>query len=281
MITISQKYIRDCIRRALAEDIGTGDITSECTVPKKMKLKGELLAKSTGIIAGLEIAHETFRMLDKKVQFHYHVRDGARVKRGQRLATVTGNGRALLAAERTALNILQRMSGIATTTRAFVDAVAHTDAKILDTRKTAPGLRLLDKLAVHIGGGTNHRVGLFDMILIKENHIQAAGGITQAVTQVWSKYGTRYAIEVEVKNLTELREALSLKVDRILLDNMDVNTIKKAVSIIAGRIPLEASGNVTLDSVVSIAETGVDMISVGALTHSVKALDISFIIVEF
>lgn len=271
-------HIRAIIRRALKEDIGSGDITSLCTIPEKAKLSGDFIAKANGVIAGLEIAEETFRMLDPKCLFVPRVKDGTRIKKGTCIASITGNGRALLAGERTALNFLQRMSGIATTTRAFVDAVAGTNAQILDTRKTAPGLRILDKLAVRLGGGTNHRFGLFDMILIKENHIAAAGGITQAVTQAWAYEKKHLAIEVEVRTLEELREALSLKVDRILLDNMDVATLKKAVALTAGRVPLEASGNVSLDNVVEIAKTGVDMISVGSLTHSVKALDISFLI---
>ena len=274
----TQKQIREIIRRALEEDIGSGDITSECTIPKQCVLTGDLIAKADGVIAGLSVAQETFKMLDRSVEFKLHVKDGSRVARGKKIATVKGNGRALLSAERTALNFLQRMSGIATSTRAFVDAVSSTNAKILDTRKTAPGLRILDKLAVQLGGGMNHRFGLYDMVLIKDNHIAAAGGITQAVTQVWKRTGNTIPIEVEVKNLEELREAISLKVDRILLDNMDTATIRKAVEFTAGRIPLEASGNVTLENVVDIARTGVDMISIGAITHSIKALDISFLI---
>ncbi|HOV99421.1 MAG TPA: carboxylating nicotinate-nucleotide diphosphorylase [Bacteroidota bacterium] len=274
----TQKQIREIIRRALEEDIGSGDVTSECTIPKQWVLTGDLIAKADGVIAGLSVAQETFKMLDRSVEFKLHVKDGSRVARGKKIATVKGNGRALLSAERTALNFLQRMSGIATSTRAFVDAVSSTNAKILDTRKTAPGLRILDKLAVQLGGGMNHRFGLYDMVLIKDNHIAAAGGITQAVTQVWKRTGNTIPIEVEVKNLEELREAISLKVDRILLDNMDTATIRKAVEFTAGRIPLEASGNVTLENVVDIARTGVDMISIGAITHSIKALDISFLI---
>ncbi len=274
----TQKQIREIIRRALEEDIGSGDVTSESTIPKQCVLTGDLIVKADGVIAGLSVAQETFKMLDRSVEFKSHVKDGSRVARGKRIATVRGKGRALLSAERTALNFLQRMSGIATSTRAFVDAVSGTNAKILDTRKTAPGLRVLDKLAVQLGGGMNHRFGLYDMVLIKDNHLAAADGITQAVAQVWKRTGNTIPIEVEVKNLEELREAISLKVDRILLDNMDVATIRKAVEFTAGRIPLEASGNVTLENVVDIARTGVDMISIGAITHSIKALDISFLI---
>ncbi|MCX7983702.1 MAG: carboxylating nicotinate-nucleotide diphosphorylase [Bacteroidetes bacterium] len=273
-----QRTIRAIIRRALDEDIGSGDLTSLCTIPPSLILTGDLIAKSDGVIAGLNVAYETFKMLDRHVHVKSYAKEGNRIKKGQRIATITGKGRALLSAERTALNFLQRMSGIATLTRTYVDAVKGTGAQIMDTRKTAPGLRILDKLAVQYGGGVNHRFGLYDMVLIKDNHIAAAGGITQAVTQVWSKNLKNVAIEVEVRTLDELREAISLKVDRIMLDNMDIPTLRKAVEITAGRIPLEASGNVSLETVVEIAQTGVDMISIGALTHSVKALDLSFTI---
>lgn len=270
--------LREIIRRALDEDIRDGDITTISTIPSQIKLTGTFIAKENGIVAGLDIVLETLKLLDKRVVFKPLVKDGDRVHNKQKLAEVIGNGRALLSAERTALNFFQRMSGIATATRKYADAVHETQAVILDTRKTAPGLRLLDKLAVKIGGGENHRIGLFDMVLIKDNHIEAAGGITQAVTQVWATDKKKRPIEVEVKNLTELREALSLKVDRILLDNMSIAEMSKAVRITAERVPLEASGNVTLDNVAAVAAIGVDMISIGALTHSVRALDISFLI---
>ena len=266
------------IHRALEEDIGSGDITTLSTVPAKSVLKGTFIAKESGVIAGLEVVRETLQYLDKQVSFSPKVTDGKLVSKGTVLATVRGRGRVLLTAKRTALNFLQRMSGIATLTRAYVDAVKGTDTVILDTRKTSPGNRLLDKQAVILGGGANHRFGLFDMVLIKDNHIAAAGGITQAVTQVWATDTMKRLIEVEVKNLEELRETLSLKVDRILLDNMDIKTLREAVRFTAGRVPLEASGNVTLKNVAAVAATGVDMISVGALTHSVRALDISFLI---
>lgn len=266
------------LRQSLNEDIQDGDITTICTIPPRTILNGTFIAKEPGVVAGLEIVHETMRMLDKRAQFKSFVSDGDRVKNKQKLAIVTGNGRALLSAERTALNFFQRMSGIATTTRAYVDAVQGTNTVILDTRKTVPGLRALDKLAVKLGGGENHRIGLFDMVLIKDNHIEAAGGITQAVTQVWAMDKKNRPIEVEVKNLKELREALALKIDRILLDNMTITEMGQAVRITAGRVPLEASGNVTLKNVAAVAATGVDMISIGALTHSVRALDISFLI---
>jgi nicotinate-nucleotide pyrophosphorylase (carboxylating) len=272
------EHLHAIIHRALEEDIGSGDITTLSTVPTKSVLKGTFIAKESGVIAGLEVVRETLQYLDKQVSFSPKVADGKHVAKGTVLATVCGKGRALLTAERTALNFLQRMSGIATLTRAYVDAVKGTDTVILDTRKTSPGNRYLDKQAVILGGGANHRFGLFDMVLIKDNHITAAGGITQAVTQVWATDTMKRLIEVEVKNFEELREALSLKVDRILLDNMDIKTLREAVRFTAGRVPLEASGNVTLKNVAAVAATGVDMISVGALTHSVRALDISFLI---
>jgi nicotinate-nucleotide pyrophosphorylase (carboxylating) len=270
------KELHFIIHRALEEDIGNGDITTLSTVPLRSILKGVFIAKESGVIAGLEVVRETFQYLDKQVSFSPKVRDGKHVAKGTVLATAHGKGRILLTAERTALNFLQRMSGIATLTRAYVDAVKGTNAVILDTRKTSPGNRFLDKQAVIFGGGANHRFGLFDMVLIKDNHIAAAGGITQAVTFVWAADTMKRLIEVEVKNLEELREAISLKVDRILLDNMNIKTLHEAVRFSAGRVPLEASGNITLKNVAAVAATGVDMISVGALTHSVRALDISF-----
>jgi nicotinate-nucleotide pyrophosphorylase (carboxylating) len=266
------------IHRALEEDIGSGDITTLSTIPAKSVLRGTFIAKESGVIAGMEVVRETLQYLDKHVLFSQKVTDGKQVAKGTVLATVRGKGRALLTAERTALNFLQRMSGIATLTRSYVDAVKGTDAVILDTRKTSPGNRFLDKQAVVLGGGANHRFGLFDMVLIKDNHIAAAGGITQAVTQVWATDTMKRLIEVEVKNLGELKEALSLKVDRILLDNMDIKTLRESVRFTAGRVPLEASGNVILKNVAAVAATGVDMISIGALTHSVRAMDISFLI---
>jgi len=272
------QILRAIIHRALEEDIGSGDITTLSTVPLRSILDGTFIVKESGVIAGLEVVRETLHYLDKQISFSQKVTDGKHVVKGTVLAAVYGKGRALLTAERTALNFLQRMSGIATLTSQYVDAVKGTNVVILDTRKTSPGNRFLDKQAVILGGGANHRFGLFDMVLIKDNHIAAAGGITQAVTQVWATDTMKRLIEVEVKNLEELREALSLKVDRILLDNMDIKTLREAVHFTAGRIPLEASGNITLKNVAAVAATGVDMISVGALTHSVRALDISFIV---
>lgn len=264
------------VRRALDEDIGDGDVTTLCTVPPDLWIDGKFVAKQPGVIAGLDVVDLTFKLLDDKTRLKCFVSDGDAVEAKQTIATVEGSGRALLSGERTALNLLQRMSGIATLTRRYVEAVRGTRAVILDTRKTAPGLRLLDKLAVRLGGGQNHRVGLFDMVLIKNNHIAAVGGsITEAVKRVRDGDPKKLPIEVEVRDLDELRQTLSLNVDRILLDNMSLDQMRQAVEITAGWVPLEASGNVTLETVADIAATGVDFISSGSLTHSVKALDIS------
>jgi len=274
------------IQRALEEDVGDGDITTLCTVAAAASYEGKLIAKASGVIAGLEVTQLTFDLVallhgnKDAVTFHAQVADGERVERGAVIATVHGPGQVLLTAERTALNFLQRMSGIATLTAHYVEAVRNTRAKILDTRKTVPGLRLLDKWAVALGGGTNHRHGLYDMVLIKENHVAAAGGITAAVARVRSQDTRQRAIEVEVRSLEELAEALPLRVDQIMLDNMNLAQMREAVQITNGAVPLEASGNVSLTSVAEIAATGVDYISVGKLTHSVEAFDISFLLTE-
>ncbi len=267
--------MKPIIRRALREDIGDGDVTTRCTVPAQMLLAGRFIAKEAGVVAGLEVARLTFAMLDEGVEFTAHLADGDCVAVGQVIATVGGPGRALLGGERVALNFLQRMSGIASLARSYVTAVQGTQAIILDTRKTAPGLRLLDKWAVRLGGAQNHRSGLYDMVLIKDNHIAAVGGITQAVKRVRARDRRKRAIEVEVKNLAELQETLALMVDRIMLDNMSLDQMREAVRLTGGRVPLEASGNVTLENVAAVAATGVNYISIGALTHSVQALDIS------
>jgi nicotinate-nucleotide pyrophosphorylase (carboxylating) len=268
------------VQRALDEDlgdgpVGRGDVTTLCTIPEDATLTGRFIAKAEGVIAGLEVARLTFALIDEHVQVEFSIHDGDTVTKGQVFGTVSGPTRALLIGERTALNFLQRMSGIATLTQQFVAAVKPHRAIILDTRKTAPGLRLLDKWAVKLGGGQNHRIGLFDMVLIKNNHITAVGSITAAIKRVRGCDDRHRPIEVEVRTLDELREALALQPDRILLDNMSLAQMREAVQIAAGRVPLEASGNVTLETVNAIAATGVDFISSGALTHSVKALDIS------
>jgi nicotinate-nucleotide pyrophosphorylase (carboxylating) len=252
------------IIRALEEDIGPGDVTTNTIVPADASLRGRIIAKQDGVVAGLEIAKQVMLALSQHVTFVAEVEEGARVTRGTVLANLDGSARALLTGERTALNFLGRMSGIATLTRKFVDAISGTNAIILDTRKTAPGLRTTDKLAVRLGGGQNHRTGLFDMVLIKDNHIDFAGSITAAIQRVRNS-----------RSRDNVREALALGVERILLDNMSVDTMREAVAICDGRAKLEASGNVTLETVLEVARTGIDYISVGALTHSPQVFDVS------
>jgi nicotinate-nucleotide pyrophosphorylase (carboxylating) len=263
------------VRRALEEDVGDGDVTTLCTIGPDAWVTGRLLAKAPGIVAGLEVVRAVFAHLDARVRLAPRVVDGDAVAARTVLAEISGPGRAVLSGERVALNFLQRMSGIATLTGRFVEAVRGTRAVILDTRKTAPGLRALDKWAVRLGGGRNHRMGLYDAVLIKDNHIAAVGSITEAVARVRAGDARHRPIEVEVTGLAELAEALALGVDRIMLDNMSREQMQEAVRIAAGRIPLEASGGVRLDTVSAIAATGVDFISAGAITHSVAALDIS------
>jgi nicotinate-nucleotide pyrophosphorylase (carboxylating) len=263
-----------CVKRALEEDIGSGDVTTNSIVPSEATMTGHIIAKQAGVVAGLDVARAACLLLDERVSFIAHVAEGARVENRQVLAEVSGPARALLTAERTALNFLGRMSGIATLTHQFVVAVAGTRAIILDTRKTAPGLRALDKLAVRRGGGQNHRTGLYDMILIKDNHIDLAGSLAEAVRRARTA-DAGLEIEVEARTLDDVRAALELGVQRILLDNMTLEAMRQAVELNAGRAELEASGNVTLDNVRQIAETGVDYISIGALTHSAKTFDVS------
>jgi nicotinate-nucleotide pyrophosphorylase (carboxylating) len=263
------------VRRALEEDIGAGDVTTMCTIGPDAWVTGRLLAKARGVVAGLEVVRAVFADLDMRVRLVPCVVDGDAVEARTVLAEISGPGRAVLSGERVALNFLQRMSGIATLTRRFVEAARGTRAAILDTRKTAPGLRALDKWAVRLGGGQNHRMGLYDMVLIKDNHIAAVGSITEAVARVRAGDARQRRIEVEVTTLPELAEALALGVDRIMLDNMSPEQMREAVRITAGRIPLEASGGVHLGTVAAIAATGVDFISAGAITHSISALDIS------
>ncbi|MDW8072529.1 MAG: carboxylating nicotinate-nucleotide diphosphorylase, partial [Anaerolineae bacterium] len=264
------------IELALAEDIGPGDVTTQAILSPDAQVHGYIIAKEAGVIAGLPVAEMVFRKMAPTVCFIARVEEGEEVPRGTVIAEVMGPAHTVLAAERTALNFLQRMSGVATFTRSFVDAVACTATTILDTRKTLPGWRVLDKYAVRMGGGVNHRMGLYDMILIKDNHVAAVGSIRSAVERARAAH-PHLPIEVEVHNLTELQEALEIipPVDRILLDNMNLEEMRQAVAITAGRVPLEASGGITLGRVVEVAETGVDYISVGALTHSAVALDIS------
>jgi nicotinate-nucleotide pyrophosphorylase (carboxylating) len=260
------------IRAALAEDIGSGDITSRLIVHTSQCATARLVARSNGVLAGISICRQVFYAVDHSVLLKRHLEDGARFRAGQTLATIVGHARSLLAAERTALNFLQRLSGIATITRRFVDALSGTKAAILDTRKTTPGWRALEKYAVRCGGGTNHRTGLFDMILIKDNHIAVAGSVTEALRR---SRGHMLPREVEVRSLTELQEALAAGARRVMLDNMTVSQMRQAVALTRRRAKLEASGGITLENVRRIAETGVDFISVGALTHSVPAADIA------
>lgn len=262
------------IRRALSEDIGSGDVTTNSIVSSAASASAQVLAKQDGILSGLSVAQQVFLTLSCDMRFNSRLSDGAQVVGGQTLLELTGPTRAILSGERTALNFLGRMSGIATLTRLFVDAVAGTKAKILDTRKTAPGLRGIDKLAVRHGGGGNHRFGLYDMVLIKNNHIDYSGSLTEAVRRARAG-ANNLEIEIEARTAEEMDEALTLGVERILLDNMSLDELRRAVDLCAGRAELEASGNVSLDNVRAIAETGVDFISVGALTHSAKAFDVS------
>ena len=266
--------IRDAIERALREDIGSGDATSESIIPAEARMRGHIVAKQHGVVTGFDVASAVCGAVDPLIRCNPRIAEGAVVAPGTVVAQFEGPARSLLTAERTILNFMGRMSGIATLTNQFVCAVAGTRAIILDTRKTAPGLRMLDKLAVVRGGGQNHRIGLYDMILIKDNHIDFAGSITQAVQNARAAH-RGLAIEVEVRTVEDVIEALSLTVERILLDNMSLEMMRHAVILTAGRAKLEASGNVTLETVRGIAETGVDYISSGALTHSAPVFDLS------
>lgn len=265
------------VRLALKEDLGErGDVTSRATMPPEKRILGMITAKAPGVIAGLSAVRAVYQQVDPNVRVHSLVGDGDSVTPGAVVCEVSGSGRAVLTGERVALNFLQRLSGIATLTAQFVSATAGTNAMILDTRKTTPGWRLLEKYAVRMGGGHNHRMGLYDMVLIKDNHIDAAGSVTAAVEAVRrAPEAADLQVEVEVKTLDELREALSLNSDRILLDNMDEAQLREAVRITAKQVPLEASGNMSLERVAAVAATGVDFISVGSLTHSAPALDLS------
>ena len=266
------------IRFALAEDIGPGDVTTASALTGQETGTAQAVAKADLILAGIDVFRETFLFLDPNIRFTNGPEDGREIRRGEILAECSGGLAGILSAERTALNFLQRMSGIASMTRRYVQAVAGTRARILDTRKTVPGLRILDKYAVRVGGGGNHRFALYDGVLIKDNHITAAGGITPAIGRARRTIPHTLKIEVEVKDMDEVREALAAGADAVLLDNMSPAVMSEAVRLIGGRVPVEASGNVTLATVRQIAETGVDFISVGALTHSVAAADISLLV---
>ncbi|MCC7253416.1 carboxylating nicotinate-nucleotide diphosphorylase [Hyphomicrobium sp.] len=267
--------IARAVEQALAEDLGTrGDITTDATVPFDATAEATFGARLAGVIAGLAVAEAAFQAVDPRVGFEALVRDGDQVATAAAVARARGPARALLTGERVALNFLCHMSGIATLTRRYVDAVSGTRARIVDTRKTTPGLRAFEKYAVRAGGGANHRSGLHDAILIKDNHIVAAGGVAPAIAAARAHAGHMVKIEVEVGNLDELAAALAYPIDAVLLDNMDVTVLRQAVAMVAGRVLTEASGGVTLETVRAIAEAGVDLISVGALTHSAPILDL-------
>jgi nicotinate-nucleotide pyrophosphorylase (carboxylating) len=263
------------VAEALAEDLGMGgDITTEATVPAGTRASGIIAARKAGTVAGVQLAAAAFKTIDPLVEFEVVAGDGERVEAGGIIARVKGDARALLTAERTALNFLGRLSGIATLTARYVSAIAGTRARIVDTRKTTPGQRALEKFAVRCGGGVNHRFGLFDAVLIKDNHIVAAGGVGAALQRARAHAGHMVKVEIEVTSLDELDDALQLDPDAVLLDNMPLEMLKTAVAEVAGRVITEASGGVNLETVRAIAETGVDHISVGALTHSAPVLDI-------
>lgn len=265
---------------SFAEDIGDGDHTTLCCIPDTAMGKSHLLIKEDGILAGVEVAKRVFARFDPTMQVEVLINDGAHVKKGDIAMVVTGKVRSLLQTERLMLNIMQRMSGIATMTAKYVERLKGTKTHVLDTRKTTPGMRMLEKQAVKIGGGMNHRIGLFDMILLKDNHIDFAGGIANAINrchEYLKEKGLDLKIEIEVRNLDELRQAMECGgINRIMLDNFSVEDTKKAVEIVAGKYEIESSGGITFDTIRDYAECGVDFISVGALTHSVKGLDMSF-----
>lgn len=271
--------IEKIVEQALLEDIGTGDITTDSVVHSNLKAKGIIKTSEDGIVAGLNIVNLVFKKLDSEIIFQEKIKDGMKVTRGKVLAEIGGSSRTILMGERVALNFLQRMSGIATITFKFCQEVKDFPVRIVDTRKTTPGLRILEKYAIRMGGGYNHRFGLYDAVLIKDNHIAVSGGIKSAVNSVRKKISHTVKIEVEVENLSQLKDALEMKVDIIMLDNMDLDTMEEAVKIAKGKALIEASGGITLEKVRKIAQTGVDLISIGSLTHSVKSLDISMEIV--
>lgn len=279
MLSVNE-LVDKLIDLAFAEDIGDGDHTTLCCIPEEAMGRSHLLIKEDGILAGVEVAKEVFRRFDPEMQVEVIMGDGASVRKGDVAMIVTGRVRSLLQTERLMLNIMQRMSGIATMTHRYVERLEGTHTRVLDTRKTTPGMRMLEKQAVKIGGGCNHRIGLFDMILLKDNHVDFAGGITNAIDRCHAyleKKNLDLKIEIEVRNFDELRQVIDHGgVDRIMLDNFSVDDTKKAVAIVGGRFETESSGGITFDTIRDYAECGVDFVSVGALTHSVKGLDMSF-----
>lgn len=275
MNEIELKAAQTLIGLALSEDVGEGDITTDNIIPAETRRKAKMVAKADGIVAGLPVAEMVFKSLDPDLVWIVVTPEGSKVKRGDVMVEFEGTYRALLTGERTALNFLQRLSGIATMSGKYADAVKDYKTIILDTRKTLPGFRMLDKYAVKTGGASNHRIGLYDMAMIKDNHIEVAGGITKAVNAVRSNIKEGIKIEVETTTIAQVQEAIDAGADVIMLDNMDNETMRKSVELIAGRAKVEASGNMTLERLREVAATGVDYISIGALTHSVSALDIS------
>ena len=271
--------IDDLIRLAFAEDIGDGDHTTLCCIPKTAMGKSQLIIKEDGVLAGVEMAKRIFHKFDPTLKINVLINDGAEVKKGDIAFIVEGKVQSLLQTERLVLNVMQRMSGIATTTHKYVKELEGTNTRVLDTRKTTPGMRMMEKEAVKIGGGVNHRIGLFDMILLKDNHVDFAGGIEAAITRAknyLAQKGKKLKIEIEVRNLDELQQVLRIGgVDRIMLDNFNIENTKKAVELVNHKYEIESSGGITFDTLRSYAECGVDYISVGALTHSVKSLDMS------
>ncbi|HYG59166.1 MAG TPA: carboxylating nicotinate-nucleotide diphosphorylase [Symbiobacteriaceae bacterium] len=278
-MTLNPIAVEELVRRALLEDIGPGDITTEATVPADKLCTAVIIAKEEGILCGQPVAQAAFRVMDPSLTYEVLVAEGAAVTPGQEVARITGNARSVLTAERVALNFLQRMSGIATVTQSLSESIKYYHARLVETRKTTPGLRLVEKYAVRVGGGRNHRYSLHDAILIKDNHIAVAGGVRHAVLSARKLASHTFRVEVEVETLEQLQEALDAGADIILLDNMDTDTMRRAVEISGGKAIIEASGGITAANVVEVAKTGVDIISMGALTHSVKSLDLSLEII--
>ena len=271
----SKLQVKRQIEAWLLEDIGGGDLTTTNIVSKDAQTKAVIHAKQAGVLAGIEVAKLVFQALSETISFKACVEDGAKLVKGTVIAEIEGDARAILTGERLALNLLQRMSGVATKTAQFAALLSGTKARIVDTRKTTPGLRMLEKYAVTVGGGVNHRLGLYDAVMIKDNHIKVAGGITEAVERVRAKIGHTVKIEVEVENMEQIEEALAVRADIIMLDNMSNESMRAAVKKINGLANVEASGGINEQTIADIAKTGVDIISAGALTHSVMALDIS------
>ncbi len=276
---LNQFYVDNLIKTALLEDINYVDITTDYLIPEDQENEAKFLAKADGVLCGIEVALRVFTLIQPDFQYEVFIHDGEEVKKGDIIAKIKGKTRTILKGERTALNLLQHMSGISSMTNRIVKIVEGTNASIADTRKTLPGMRSLQKYAVTVGGGKNHRFNLSDAAMLKDNHVDAGGGITNAVTKLRTKLGHMAKVELEVRTLDELREALSVDVDVIMLDNMDNDAMREAVKIADGKALLEASGGITEETIRGVAETGVDIISIGALTHSVKAFDISLKII--